>query len=124
MNEIETAIRLRLQNLAQIVKDSLPKGSFFVILAGERGPNSILQYVANARREDIMQLMQEFLATSTDRDWARDLAPGATENEQEFAEWLKTQEARWAFKAAEATQAGLSLRVMLFDCWNASRARQ
>lgn len=126
MTNIEEAIRSKMKKLARLVEAELPRGTFFVVLAGTIGDRGFLQYISNARREDVAQLFREFLATAapSDRTYAQDLtnanAQFPNENQEEFDTWLGSQIKRWP----EFESLTKEMRMLLFDCWNASRSRQ
>ena len=62
MSQPETNdVRERLQETAQMVAATLPPGTGFVVLAFDFGSDGRLEYISNAEREDVAQLMREFI---------------------------------------------------------------
>jgi hypothetical protein len=71
MNEkADQSARNELQGIARYVRDRLPEKWGFVILAFPFGALGRLNYVANARREDIVRVMREFI-TMTEADFGQ-----------------------------------------------------
>lgn len=75
-------IRERLQDTARQVSMTLPPGTGFIVLAFDFGDGSgrRLEYISNARREDVVKMMKEFIQ-KTENAWMKHLnenpkAPG------------------------------------------------
>jgi len=51
-----------MQETAGLIGSVLPPGTGFVLLAFDFGPNGRLEYVSNAKREDVVKAMIEFIA--------------------------------------------------------------
>jgi hypothetical protein len=113
---VDQARRAKLQSLARVIKDSMPPQTGFVLLAygaGPLGAGELMQYVSNSSREDVVQLLKEWLATVTrDKDYARDIDPGETGNQQAFQAWWELR-----LKRGDAP-----VQEMCQDAWNAGRA--
>ncbi|MBV8280836.1 MAG: hypothetical protein JO347_02085 [Candidatus Eremiobacteraeota bacterium] len=65
---LEDRIKGEMQRIARYIKAELPADTFFVLLAGRMGAGARLQYVANAKRSDVVALMHEFI-TATKGNW-------------------------------------------------------
>jgi len=58
--------RDRMQKIARLVDEEIPQGWGFFVMAfpfGEKAPGR-MNYVSNAKREDILKLMEEFIKKS------------------------------------------------------------
>jgi hypothetical protein len=74
--EEDAQVRRDLQALAQYVDKQLPYGWGFVVLAFPFGVDGRMNYVANAKRQDVVRAMYEFIA-ATKEQWG--------EHEPEFS---------------------------------------
>jgi hypothetical protein len=114
---VDQARSAKLQHLAKYIVSSMPGSTGFVLLVYGQGPlatpGELLQYVSNSRREDVVQLLKEWLATmGEDSDYDRDIPPGQSENEQAFSAWWKARLGRGEAPVHELCR----------DAWNAGRA--
>jgi hypothetical protein len=114
---VDQARRSKLQTLARVIKDSMPPNTGFVLLAYGAGPlatpGELMQYVSNSTREDVVQLLKEWLANvESDSEYAKDIPPDQTPNQLAFNTW-------WAnrLKRGDAP-----IQEMCQDAWNAGRA--
>lgn len=62
-------VRAKMQALAKLVDAQLPVGWGFVVLCFSFGADGRMNYVANAKREDVVRAMYEFIA-ATKAQWA------------------------------------------------------
>jgi hypothetical protein len=114
-NEREEQISKRLQTIAKAIKYALPPGHGFILCTFEFGPESMLQYVSNGRREDIAQVMREFIATITDKNYGTDVPDTENRCRTDFADWWTRQVSRdpnadlesWCFDAYVAGRTGI-----------------
>jgi hypothetical protein len=119
---VDEARKVLLRQLAKHIEMTMPGNTGFVLLVYGQGPlatqGELLQYVSNSRREDVTQLLKEWLATVTsDSDYDRDLAPGQTDSEQHFEAWWQNRLERGALSSGPE-----SIREWCQDAWNAGRA--
>lgn len=78
MTDRENEVRENLQKIAQTVKDMLPEGMGFTVLAyefGDENPERKMLYVSNGNRKDVIWAMTEFVKTQTDNPkiWGKDV---------------------------------------------------
>ena len=78
MTNREEEIRDNLQDIAKKVKEMLPEGMGFTILAyefGEENPEKKMLYVSNSNRKDVIWAMTEFIKTNVDNPeiWGKDV---------------------------------------------------
>jgi hypothetical protein len=114
MSEREEEISNRLQAIAKAIKFALPEGHGFVLCTFEFGPESMLQYVSNGRREDVLQVMREFIVTITDKNYGTDIPLTEIQVQNDFADWWARQVSRypnadiekWCFDAFVAGRTG------------------
>lgn len=69
MTDREEKVRDNLQEIAKTVKDMLPEGMGFTVLAyefGDENPEKKMLYVSNSNRKDVIWAMTEFVRTQTD----------------------------------------------------------
>ena len=68
MTEKEQQANDMLQNIAQDIKEKLPEGMGFALLAYEfgEGEGKKMLYISNSRRIDVMNAMTEFLQKNLD----------------------------------------------------------
>lgn len=71
-------IRERLQETARAVAVTLPPNTGFVVLAFDFGPGGRLEYISNAKREEVIQLMIEFIEKTTKDRWMKHEDEGPT----------------------------------------------
>jgi hypothetical protein len=65
-------VRERLQEVARTIAVILPPGTGFVLLAFDFTPGGRLEYVANAKREDVLQMLHEFIRKNESPEvWAK-----------------------------------------------------
>lgn len=57
----EEIVKSRMQNIAKKVKEELPDGFGFVVLAFKFNEKGEMIYVSNANREDVVKSMEEFI---------------------------------------------------------------
>ena len=71
--ELEEIAKRKMQIIAQKVKEELPNGFGFVVLAFEFGDSNDREmlYVSNANREDVVKAMEEF-AQKTKSNYGND----------------------------------------------------
>jgi hypothetical protein len=62
-------VRQNMRNIASHVDSQLPYGWGFVVLAFPFGADARMNYIANAKREDVVRAMYEFIET-TKNQWA------------------------------------------------------
>jgi hypothetical protein len=76
-------VRDKMQTLAQLVDKALPVGWGFVVLAFPFGADGRMNYVANAKRPDVVRAMYEFIE-ATKEGWGEHepLQSAAAEDEQ------------------------------------------
>jgi hypothetical protein len=67
--EEDAKVRRDLQALARHVDKQLPYGWGFVVLAFPFGKDGRMNYVANAKREDVVRAMYEFIEATKEK-WA------------------------------------------------------
>lgn len=58
---LEIACREALQRIGKELRDIEPAGLGFALLVFDFGPGGNLAYVSNARREDMLRAMREFI---------------------------------------------------------------
>lgn len=91
--DAESVVKDRLQHLARYIKQQLPiKDWGFILLAFPFGPKGDCLYVANARREDALQAMREFISKNSKETFGTDQG---TMGEEGFDLWWKGQIARY-----------------------------
>lgn len=68
MTEREEKANAMMQEIAKEIKEKLPEGMGFALLAYEfgEGDDKKMMYVSNSNREDVMLAMCEFLQKNTD----------------------------------------------------------
>ena len=69
MTDREEKVRDNLQEIAKAVKDMLPEGMGFTVLAyefGDENPEKKMLYVSNSNRKDVVWAMTEFVRTQMD----------------------------------------------------------
>lgn len=113
-DERQEQVSKRLQDIAKAIKFALPREHGFVLVTFEFGPGAILQYVSNGRREDIAQVMREFIATITDENYGTDIPDSENRCKADFADWWKREIERNRDKGAE-------LKEWCFDAYVAGR---
>lgn len=64
-------IRDRLQDTARAVEVTLPPGTGFIVLAFDFGEGARLEYISNAKREDALKAMKEFIDKNTPGRWMK-----------------------------------------------------
>ena len=64
--EEQVAVEVRMQQWAKSFKGELPGGWGFILFAFPFGPGGRMNYVSNARREDVVATMREFIEASKD----------------------------------------------------------
>lgn len=67
----EEIIKSRMQIIAKKVKEELPDGFGFVVLAFKFNEKGEIIYVSNANREDVVKSMEEFIE-KTDNSYGND----------------------------------------------------
>lgn len=74
MTEREQDTNKVLQDIAKIVKEKLPDGMGFALLAFEFGdiPNKRMMYVSNGNREDVQKSMLEFCSKVDDTNFGKE----------------------------------------------------
>lgn len=60
MNE-EEIVKSKMQNIVRKVKEELPDGFGFVVLAFKFNEKGEMIYVSNANRKDVVKSMEEFI---------------------------------------------------------------
>jgi hypothetical protein len=120
---VDQARRVLLRQLAKHIETTMPGNTGFVLLVYGQGPlaaaGELLQYVSNSRREDVVQLLKEWLATiASDEDYDRDIPPGQTENELRFEAWWQNRQERSGGFPPDSE----AIREWCNDAWNAGRA--
>lgn len=76
-------VRHDLQAMAHFITKLLPKRWGFVLLAFPFGPGGRMNYVANARRADIVRAMYEFIE-ATKAGWGKDIPESAEAEDSEL----------------------------------------
>jgi hypothetical protein len=114
---VDQARKAKLQHLAKYIVSTMPGSTGFVLLVYGQGTlaakGELLQYVSNSQREDVVQLLKEWLATmGSDEIYAKDIPPGQTPNEIAFDAWWERRLKRGDAPVEEMCQ----------DAWNAGRA--
>lgn len=63
VKEVEKMLTPELQSLAKMIEDKLPKGWSFGLMIFEMNyePDGPLLWVSNARREDMISVMKEYI---------------------------------------------------------------
>jgi len=61
-------IRDRLRDTARAVEVTLPPGTGFIVLAFDFGEGGRLEYISNARREDVLKTLLEFVEHNLKKD--------------------------------------------------------
>ncbi len=74
MTEREQDTNKTLQEIAKIIKEKLPDGMGFALLAFEFGdiPNRRMMYVSNGNREDVQKSMLEFCSKVDDTNFGKE----------------------------------------------------
>lgn len=74
MTEREQDTNKVLQDIAKIIKEKLPDGMGFALLAFEFGdiPNKRMMYVSNGNREDVQKSMLEFCSKVDDTNFGKE----------------------------------------------------
>jgi hypothetical protein len=121
---VEQARRAKLQTLAKVIKDTMPPDTGFVLLAygfGPVGTGQMLHYVSNSSREDVVQLLKEWLATVavSDKDYARHIEQGTGANELAFQDWWLNRLRRNPEQVPPLPEGA---QEWCRDAWNAGRA--
>jgi hypothetical protein len=125
---VDQARQMLLRQLARVIETTMPGNTGFVLLVYGQGPlaakGELLQYVSNSERLDVIQLLKEWLANmANEREYARDIPPGATENEVAFDAWWAERLARSGSQAGFTGLLGESwVQEWCQDAWNAGRA--
>lgn len=70
MNE-EEKVKSKMQNIARKVKEELPEGFGFVVLAFKFNEKGEMIYVSNANRKDVVKSMKEFIE-KTENNYGND----------------------------------------------------
>lgn len=60
-NEANMVVRSRLRSMAKFIESLLPRGYGFFVLCFPFGEGGRAEYASNAKREDVMQAMKEFI---------------------------------------------------------------
>lgn len=83
MDENQEYIKEHLKEIAEQVKNMLPKGSGFMLFAFDFGEDDSrrMQYISNAKREDAFAALREFMQKVNDENYGKhlDLTEGGDE---------------------------------------------
>lgn len=113
----EEYIKDKLQDLGKAVDDQIPVDYGFILLVFPFGPDGVTQYVANCNRGDALQLMREFIARTTETNYATDIGDQGMEP---FEAWWKAQlQRRHDWVANTKTADLLDLRNWCYDAYMA-----
>ena len=108
-------LRAHLQEIAKYIDDQIPEKHYFILLVSSYGKGGdILQYVANCRREDAVQVMREWIAKNTPERYGKDFLDEGTEG---FEAWFKQ-----AIKRADLLTSRSELDVLRRWCQDAYMA--
>lgn len=61
LEKIEEQVKGKLQDIGKMIKNELPEGFGFVLLSFYFNSEGQLMYVSNAKREDVVKAMEEFI---------------------------------------------------------------
>lgn len=61
LKEKELEVKKQLQNIASVLKEMLPEGFGFILLAYAHKEKGEMMYVSNSKREDVIKAMEEFI---------------------------------------------------------------
>jgi hypothetical protein len=110
----EEILKEKLRELAKHIDDQLPENFGFVLLAFPFGTEGILEYIANCRRLDAVQVMREFIAMTNERIFGTNQDDKGKEG---FEAWWKEQMHRHRLKAPVAAK----LKELVYDAYVAGR---
>jgi len=68
----QVSVEVRMQRWAQSLKEQLPGGWGFILMAFPFGNQGQLNYVSNCRREDVVAALREFIEATKDSYGERD----------------------------------------------------
>jgi hypothetical protein len=75
----EEYISDKLQEMGRYVDGQIPINYAFVLLVFPFGPDGVIQYVANADRGDVVQVMREWIAMIDEQTYGTDQGDAAKE---------------------------------------------
>lgn len=62
-SQIRPEVRQQMREIGDLIGDALPKGYGFALLVFDLGtPSGFMNYISNAKREDMLVAFKEFLA--------------------------------------------------------------
>lgn len=97
----EDQIRADLKDIGRTMGQTLPAGyGFVVLIMGTAQKDNNMLYIANVKREDVLQMMREFIAVNREeRAWTRENVD--PEMREEFEQWFAGQLERTGYPEAE-----------------------
>ena len=61
LEKLEEQVKEKLQDIGKMIKNELPEGFGFALLSFYFNAEGQLMYVSNAKREDVVKAMEEFI---------------------------------------------------------------
>jgi hypothetical protein len=121
--EGEGEVRANLKDMGRYLAGQLPPGWHFALLIASAGEGGVTLYIANIDRNDVIQLMREFIAVQREeRNWRRhrsemEAQEPQLEIEDEFDGWWANQ-----MKRAPNYSGNAKMQEMCRDAFIAGRS--